>query len=145
MYAIGVVSGRTIVLSYAGPAADVCDVAGRSIAQAARALAPSANAPRTMTGACDADLADDLVVPRRGADVSPASALANSAAPANRSAGSFSIAVSTASCTCSGIVPRRVIGSTGDSVMTFATIACAVGPVNGGSPVSISYVTAPSA
>ena len=28
--------------------------------------------------------------------------------------------------------------------MTFATIACAVGPVNGASPVSISYVTAPS-
>ncbi len=29
--------------------------------------------------------------------------------------------------------------------MTFATIACAVGPVNGGSPASISYITQPSA
>ena len=31
------------------------------------------------------------------------------------------------------------------AVITFATIACAVGPVNGGSPVSISYSTHPSA
>ena len=33
----------------------------------------------------------------------------------------------------------------GSSVSTRATIACTLGPVNGGSPASISYVTAPSA
>jgi hypothetical protein len=33
----------------------------------------------------------------------------------------------------------------GFSVITFATMACAVPPVNGGSPASISYATAPSA
>jgi hypothetical protein len=41
----------------------------------------------------------------------------------------------------------RLLGSSGrgSSVTTFATIDCAVGPVNGGSPTSISYVVAPRA
>jgi hypothetical protein len=68
----------------------------------------------------------------------PASAAANSAAVANRSAGSFSSAVSTASSTAGGIVSRRRVGAAGFSVMTLATIAWAVEPMNGGSPTSIS-------
>ena len=43
-------------------------------------------------------------------------------------------------------VCRELIASgVGRSLITFATIACTVGPLNGGSPASISYVTAPSA
>jgi hypothetical protein len=37
------------------------------------------------------------------------------------------------------------VSERGSSVITRAMIACAVGPVNGGSPVSISYSTQPSA
>ena len=66
------------------------------------------------------------------------SASANSAAELNRSAGSFSSAVSTAASTCRGIVWRCGTIGRGDSVTTLATTACAVDPVNGGSPVSIS-------
>ena len=73
------------------------------------------------------------------------SASLNSAAVANRSAGSFESAVRTAASTCGGIVFRWIVSERGSSVITRAMIACAVGPVNGGSPVSISYVTHPSA
>src|SRR5574341_1316999 len=65
------------------------------------------------------------------------SAVANAAALANRSAGSFSSAVSTASSTCAGTVCRCGVSARGVSVRTRATIAWAVDPVNGGSPVSI--------
>jgi hypothetical protein len=65
-------------------------------------------------------------------------ASANSAAVANRSAGSFSSAVSTAASTWRGIVWRWVPSERGLSVRTRATTACAVFPVKGGSPVSIS-------
>jgi hypothetical protein len=74
-----------------------------------------------------------------------ASASANCAAVAKRSAGSFSSAVSTAASTCGGIVWRWGSSGRGLSVTTRATTACAVLPVNGGSPESISYSTAPSA
>jgi len=66
------------------------------------------------------------------------SAAANSAAEANRSAGSFSSAVSTAASTWRGMVWRWGRSGRGLSVTTRATMACAVEPVNGGSPVSIS-------
>ncbi len=66
------------------------------------------------------------------------SASPNSAAVANRSAGSFDSAVRTAASTCGGIVFRWIVSERGSSVITRAMIACAVGPVNGGSPVSIS-------
>ena len=66
------------------------------------------------------------------------SAAANSAAVANRSAGSFSSAVSTASSTVGRHALRWRRSGRGSSVITLATIACAVGPVNGGSPTSIS-------
>ena len=68
----------------------------------------------------------------------PRSASANSAALANRSAGSFSSAVRTASSTASGTRSRCRWSDAGFSVITLAMIACAVLPVNGGSPVSIS-------
>jgi hypothetical protein len=82
-----------------------------------------------------------------GDDVKRASpsASANAFAPSNRSAGSFASAVITAASTCAGTVSRVVRIGVGLSVSTLATIACTVLPVNGGSPVSISYVTAPSA
>ncbi|MND06243.1 hypothetical protein D3C83_275130 [compost metagenome] len=40
---------------------------------------------------------------------------------------------------------RAWLIGTGSVVSSFATIACAVGPENGGSPTSISYVIAPRA
>jgi len=67
------------------------------------------------------------------------------AAVENLSAGSFSSAVSTASSTCRGIVCRLGNSGRGCSVRTFATMDCAVGPVNGGSPARHSYSTHPSA
>ena len=73
-----------------------------------------------------------------GAVPRPASASANSAAEPNRSAGSFSSAVITAASTCGGMVWRWGRMGRGDSVSTRATMACAVEPLNGGSPVSIS-------
>ena len=70
---------------------------------------------------------------------------ANSAAEAKRSAGIFSSARSTTA-SSSGVTLGRAgrIGRT-RSVTTFAMIACAVEPVWGGSPVSISWSTAASA
>ena len=97
-------------------------VAGIPLADAA-ALAPPARDP---TGAAD-------------------SAALKAPAVANRSAGSFSSAVSTASSTCGGTRSLRAASGAGRSVITFATMAWAVGPVNGGSPASISYSTQPSA
>jgi hypothetical protein len=46
---------------------------------------------------------------------------------------------------CGGTVFRYVETASGSAVITLATIACAVGPVNGGAPVSISYSTQPNA
>ena len=66
------------------------------------------------------------------------SAPANSAAVANRSAGSFSSAVSTAASTAGGMLRRCAVSPAGSAVITLATMACAVGPLNGGSPTSIS-------
>ena len=74
-----------------------------------------------------------------------ASASENRAAVANRSAGSFESAVTTAASTCGGTVFRCSVSERGSSVITRAMMACAVGPVNGGSPASISYSTQPSA
>lgn len=75
----------------------------------------------------------------------PCNASANSRAEAKRSAGNFSSAFATAPATCAGTDFRCAVSSFGTSVMTLATIACALGPVNGGSPINISYVTTPSA
>src|SRR6185437_14473721 len=83
--------------------------------------------------------------PAAAAPDSADSAAANSLALPNRSAGSFSSAVSTARSTAAGTVCRTLRGAAGSAVITLATIACAVGPVNGGSPTSISYVVAPNA
>ena len=69
----------------------------------------------------------------------------NAAAVLNRSAGSFSSARSTAASTWGGTVCRCGRSGLGASVSTRATIPWAVLPVNGGSPVSISYSTHPSA
>src|SRR5687768_67383 len=75
----------------------------------------------------------------------PSSARANALAVVNRSAGIFSSAVSTASSTWGGTVLRSAESGSGSDATIFATIACAVGPVKGGAPASISYVVAPSA
>ena len=75
---------------------------------------------------------------RRGAPSALPSARTNSAALPNRSAGSFSSPVITAASTEAGTLRRCSASGFGSSVITRATIACAVGPVNGGSPASIS-------
>jgi len=73
------------------------------------------------------------------------SASANAFALAKRSAGSFASARSTAFSTPGVTVSRTARSDGGFSDSTRATMACTVAPVNGGSPVSISNVTAPSA
>ena len=78
-------------------------------------------------------------------ECAPASADTKSCAEAKRSAGSFARALRTVLSTCGGTVSRTARGGVGRSVITLATMACTVEPVNGGSPVSISYSTAPSA
>ena len=65
-------------------------------------------------------------------------ASANSWAEANLSAGTFSSACDTAAATFGGTFRRCVVRGRGSSVITLATTACAVGPVKGGSPDSIS-------
>ena len=72
-------------------------------------------------------------------------ASANAFALSKRSAGSLANAVNTAVSTCGGTVSRSVCNDVGFSLSTLATIACTLPPVNGASPASISYVTAPSA
>ena len=64
---------------------------------------------------------------------------------ANRSAGSLASAVRTASSTFGGTVFRSWPRGRGSSAITLATMAWAVGPVNGGSPASISWSTQPRA
>src|SRR5258705_13053021 len=71
-------------------------------------------------------------------------ASANSCADANRSAGVFSSARETAIATWAGTCRLTVASGRGSSVISRATTARVVPPVNGGSPDSISYVTAPS-
>ena len=71
-------------------------------------------------------------------------ARANSPALANRSAGVLSSALATAASIASGTALRTTRRWTGRSVISLAIIACAVGPVTGGSPASISYSTAAS-
>ncbi len=67
-----------------------------------------------------------------------ASAWEKSRAEANRSAGSFWSAVSTAASTWGGTVLRWVVNRSGWAVTTLATMDWAVGPSKGGSPASIS-------
>jgi hypothetical protein len=74
----------------------------------------------------------------------PASASANSVAVAKRSAGTFASARITAASMCSGTVSRVKRMVCGRSCRTLAMIACTVLPACGGSPVSISYATAPN-
>ena len=102
--------------------------ASASVAVLHRDLAPLAARAGAAAASSATVLAYDLSL----------SASANSAALANRSAGSFSSAVRTAASTCRGIVCRWVPSGRGDSVRTRATTAWAVLPVKGGSPVSIS-------
>ena len=71
-------------------------------------------------------------------DFIPVSAAAKSAADAKRSAGSLARAVITAASIGSGTVARDAESGAGAAVSILATIACDVGPVNGGSPASIS-------
>ncbi len=67
-----------------------------------------------------------------------ASASANARALANRSAGSLAIDLATAAATLCGTVFRRSVTGRASSATIFITIAWAVAPVCGGSPVSIS-------
>ena len=71
------------------------------------------------------------------------SARANSSAEPNRSAATGASARATAASTCSGTLGRAWRTRGTSPLNRFAMIACAVGPVKGGSPASISYSTAP--
>jgi hypothetical protein len=71
-----------------------------------------------------------------------ASASANFAAVSNRSAASFCNAFTTAAATLGGTVFRTFVTGAGSSVTIFEMICCALLPICGGSPVSISYSTA---
>src|SRR5438093_241612 len=66
-------------------------------------------------------------------------------AEGGRSAGTLARPLAMACSTCGGTCGRTVRGGRGRSVSTRATIAWTLGPVNGGSPTSISYSTAASA
>ena len=60
-----------------------------------------------------------------------------------RSAGSFSSAFDTAAATCAGTALRYFVTDSAGAVMIFMMTCCALDPVCGGSPVSISYSTLP--
>ncbi len=66
------------------------------------------------------------------------SASANSSAVPNRSAGSFSSALASAAATFGGTDLRNFVTAVASSVTIFMMICCAVEPVCGGSPASIS-------
>jgi hypothetical protein len=85
------------------------------------------------------------VTPGVGASAAAVKARAKSAAVANRSAGNFARLRLTAASTAGGTVSRSVVSGVARSLKSRATMAWTVAPVNGGSPDSISYVTAPSA
>ena len=73
-----------------------------------------------------------------------ASASPKALALSNRSAGSFSSALATAAATFGGTDFRYFVTGSAGSVMIFMMICCALAPVCGGLPVSISYSTEPS-
>ena len=75
---------------------------------------------------------------RRSADPAPSSAVANSAADANRSPGSFANALASAPSTGSGTSDRRERSGSSGATTCCAMTDCGVGPTNGGSPASIS-------
>ena len=121
---------------------------GRSHPQAATTAATTNAAGQSTRDARDGRAATRarVVGERRVAEEAvPASAAANSAALANRSAGNFSSAVRIASATSSGTLLRSAVTGSGALCITRAITACAFGPVNGGSPASISCSTQPSA
>ena len=111
-------------------------------------LKPMSSATTAGRPAASATMTLLLRAPRTaglGSRLDAARACANSAAPAWRSAGTFANAFSTARSTPGETVSRTVrMGATGSTACR-ARIACAVGPVNGGAPVSISYTTQPRA
>src|SRR5688572_10775786 len=142
-------SGRTAAVTGPSP------VARRRVdAMTAHATAPSATAHGSTVEARDLGRAASVVVVVRVAETlpvadadagPPSSALAKSAALRNRSAGSLLNARWIAASTAAGTVGRVAVTGAGMVFITLATIACALGPVNGGSPASISYNTHPNA
>ena len=85
-------------------------------------------------------------VPRATAPVLNAvfpNASANAFALSNRSAGNFSSAFATAAATFAGTDFRYFVTGSATSAMIFMMICCALAPVCGGLPASISYNTEP--
>jgi hypothetical protein len=113
-------------------------------AASTHAIASRARARCEAAAATGATVACAGSVAAAGTGRAPDSASENSRAVAHRSAGNFSSAFSTVASTCTGTLARLARMLRGFSVSTRAMIACDVLPVCGGSPVSISYVTAPS-
>ena len=101
--------------------------------------------PANTSGRLAGERADDAAMPGVGpgaGELASRNAFPNSAAVVKRSAGSFARPVSTACSMATGIVLRTSVGRSGSALRTFATTAWTLEPVNGGSPVNISYVTA---
>ena len=113
-----------------------------------------AKVPATASSATTASVATSGVARARGMAAalgvalrcaSSASAREKSPQLANRSAGALASARCTAASTPALTAARAVRMLRGVSVISRAMITCAVAPVCGGSPLSISYVIAPSA
>ncbi len=85
-----------------------------------------------------------LESPAPAATLAPSRCGSISSALCHRSAGTLASAFITACSTCWGTVSRTLLIPVGFSVMIRAKIACAVFPMCGGSPTSISYNTAPN-
>ena len=116
-------------------------IASAAIAHAAASLADTRRRPNRMP---PVPLALGSALVERVTMRAPVSASLNSRAVAQRSAGNFSSDLSTVTAICSGTLGRDRRMLRGVSVSTRAITACDVLPMCGGSPVSISYVTAPS-
>ena len=123
------------------PARPECRRAHSAAPAATNATTARAGTTRRQLGRCARAPAS---VARRTAPVAAdgmLSASANNAVVGYRSAGSFDSARRIAASTASGIVLRTIDGGETMSRECRASTACAVGPVKGGSPTSISYTT----
>ncbi len=107
-------------------------------------MQPSAKSPQTCSGAGPADTGTSLV-PLRDPSIARSSAATISPALAYRSEGLLASAFITELFTPAGSPARDVVSERGSSVRLRVMMARAVGPVKGGSPAIISYITAPSA
>ena len=106
----------------------------------------SANGSTAIDGTARCDAVTMVRDPPAGCRVAPVPSACGELARRSRSArpGVRASARSSARSTSSGTSARSARTGRTASVNRFTMIACAVGPVNGGSPASISYSTQPN-